>query len=103
MGLYFRMQGKGHSLEAMQQYRSEDGASENETHEGLCACDSVSEMQRYAHMWFGEGDEIVIFRGRKVADLYDGVQVYPTEIVERVSLEQFLEDEERFFEMEAEL
>jgi len=101
MNVYYRMQGKGISLEEMQNYRSLDGASENERHEGLCACDDYYDMLTYAGMWAGEEHEIVVFLGYKVADLYDGVQVYPIRILDRMSYDEFVEREEEFLDLDA--
>ena len=101
MDIYYRMQGKGISLEDMQSYRSLDGASENEHHEGLCACEDYEDMLTYAGMWAGEEHEIVVFLGYKVGDLYDGVQVHPIRILDRMSYDEFVEREEEFLDLDA--
>jgi hypothetical protein len=79
---YFRFQYGHYTLEEMQNYVSEDGGDDGGT-EGVCACESVSELMRNT-VWTDKDDhdaEIVVLEGDKVANIYDGVRIYPTAIV----------------------
>ncbi len=99
---FFRIQTKGIGLAEMQEHNSQNGAGDEE-HEGLCASDSVTDLRNYISGWaVGDMDsafEVVIFRGQKVGQVYDGVLTYPTEIVKRASVTEFCEDD-RFCEYE---
>lgn len=107
--MFFRIQGKGHTLEEMQAHRSANGADEDiEFEDGLCACDSVSALRSYIKgaFLFGQDPatldpdfEVVVFRGRRVGEVYDGVLTYPEEIIERVSVSEFFADD-RFCDYE---
>ena len=106
MPTFFRIQGKGISIDDMQAHKSADGGSENEVHDGLCACETVSELRDYirsfAYPVLNDLDkicEVVVVRGRKVGKVYDGVLIYPKEIVERVSVSEFFADD-RFCDYE---
>lgn len=104
MPTFFRIQGKGISLAEMQAHKSADGGSENEAHEGLCACETVSELRDYIRSFADGIDlddefEVVVVRGRRIGKVYDGVLIYPEEIVERVSVSEFFADD-RFCDYE---
>jgi hypothetical protein len=108
MATFFRIQGKGISLEEMQAHKSADGGSEGEHHEGLCACETVSELRDYIRSFahpvlsvrdLDEDCEVVIVRGRRIGRVYDGVLIYPEKIVERVSVSEFFADD-RFLDYE---
>jgi len=102
---FFRVQGKGLTLEEMQSHNSADGASKDGPHEGLCAADSVCQLRSYLKQadFRPERDdkdmEVVIYEGRRIETLYDGVTTYPIKIHERVTLTEFLNDD-RFLEYE---
>ena len=87
--LYARAQDAGHSLEEMQDHKSSHGYFYNEETEeegellldGICAI----ELGSSEHGFGGScSDEIVIFKGRHIENVYDGEVVYPTEIVARL-------------------
>ena len=100
--MFYRLQGKGISLEQMQQHNSTNGASEDGDHEGLCACESVEDLQRYiksfacdpcsGKLLTGMDDdlEIVVFEGRKSGEVYDGALTYPDRIIERTTVAEFM-------------
>lgn len=100
---FFRIQGTGLSLAEMQEHNSANGAGDEE-HEGLCASDSVTDLRNYISGWavgdMDEGFEVVIYHGRRLDDIYDGVLTYPTEILERVTVSSFLVND-RFCEYES--
>lgn len=90
MATYFRLQYGHYSIEEMQNYTSEDGGDDGGT-EGVCACESVSELMRNT-VWSeddGYEAEVVIMRGQRVERIYDGVRVYPTEIVKTMKPSEF--------------
>src|SRR5690606_32768720 len=92
--MFFRLQWGRYSLEEMQNHVSEDGGDGWAEAGGLCACDSVSSLMANT-VWttdprFTPGAEVIIFRGRKLVNIYDGVRVYPTEIVARMTVEEFM-------------
>jgi hypothetical protein len=104
MKTFFRIQTKGISLSDMQAHKSADGGSENEVHDGLCATETVSELRSYIRSFADGIDlndefEVVIVRGRRVGKVYDGVLIYPEEIIERVSVREFFTDD-RFCDYE---
>lgn len=101
MAVFFRLQGKGFSLEEMQAHNS-DNVIADEPVEGLAAAVGVGELRNYLAPWLFvdmKEHEIVIFRGQKIGDLYDGVLTYPEEIIERVSVDEFFEND-RFVDLE---
>ena len=99
MATYFRLQYGHYTLNEMQSYTSEDGGDDGGS-EGVCACESVSELMRNT-VW-SEDDrydaEVVIMRGQRVSRIYDGVRVYPTEIVKTMKPSEFARDAERIAE-----
>jgi hypothetical protein len=96
--IYARAQDAGHSLEAMQAHRSSHGYWYNEETEeeyevlldGICAIE-------IGNKGFGGScaDEVVIFYGRHIQNVYDGEVVFPTEIIARVTRVQYAEILER--------
>jgi hypothetical protein len=79
---YFRFHYGHYTLAEMQNHVSADGGDDG-GEEGICACESVSELLR--NTVFTNSDdheaEVVVLRGRKMMNIYDGVRIYPTEIV----------------------
>lgn len=102
---FFRVQGKGISLKEMQAHNSACGSGDCDEHDGLCAADSVTQLRNY----FNQADfrpdrddkdmEVVIYKGRRLDTIYDGVLTYPLEIKERVSLTEFVNND-RFLDYE---
>ena len=90
MANYFRLQIGHYTLDEMQSYTSEDGGDDGGT-EGLCACQSIGDLLHNT-VWDlagGEGAEVVIFKGQRMAEIYDGVRVYPTAIVVTMTTAEF--------------
>jgi len=92
--MFYRIQWGTFTLEEMQNHVSEDGGDDGGS-EGVCACESVEELMRNT-VWttnpkYTKGAEVVVFHGEKITEIYDGARVYPTEIIERLTVEQFVE------------
>ena len=89
--VYFRAHNEaGISLEAMQGFKSYHGQDENGDDiflDAVCASDCLGERN------FGGAsavaEEIVAFRGQRLSNVYDGVVVYPTEIVHRFAIDEY--------------
>jgi len=104
MKTFFRIQTKNISLAEMQQHLSANGADDtDQPHDGLCACETVSELRNYIDSFavgnMDEDFEVLVVRGRKLGRIYDGVLIYPEEVVERVSVSEFYADD-RFYDLE---
>ena len=84
MTTYFRYQIGRYTLEEMQSYTSEDGGDDGGT-EGICACDSVSGLLRNTVYGPSKDAEIVVLKGQRVCEIYDGTRIYPTAEVARHS------------------
>jgi hypothetical protein len=89
--MYYRFQYGHYSLEEMQEYVSQDGAEDSLNPEGICACESALELRRNTvYTCSDAGDaEIVLMRGVLLERIYDGVRIFPTEIVERFTPSEF--------------
>lgn len=93
--LFSRVQGVGHSLSDMQQYQSIHGWDEEADDylrvDGLACCDGIPFGMNFGGTGggFDGHDEVVIFRGDWVENIYDGCVAYPTEIVARYSPSEF--------------
>lgn len=91
-GIYFRAQSKGYSFEEMQNHVSVDGGDEREDFGGICACVDPSDLLNNTVMdAMDDDDEVVIFRGNKLCDIYDGVRVDPIEEIDRMTVKEFSE------------
>lgn len=87
--MFYRFQYGHYTLSEMQSYNSEDGG--DDFAEGLCACESPADLFRNT-IWTESNDyeaEVVVFEGQIVHDIYDGVRIYPTEIVEYLKPSEF--------------
>lgn len=90
MSNYFRAQVGSYTLEQMQSYASEDGAGGGGT-EGLCACLTVTELLNNTVMdAVDDNGEVVVLKGIEVAEIYDGYRIYPTEVVARFTVAEFV-------------
>jgi len=96
MTVFFRLQGKGISLKEMQSHKTfidVDPISGDEIHEdGVCASENANGYDggsQWGGQWPAEGDEIVVFEGRHVKDIYDGAVAYPTRIVARFDVSEW--------------
>jgi hypothetical protein len=86
---FFRLQGKGITLEQMQQYKSTD--ADDTQYDGVCADDSPGGF--FGGAWpVPEGDdslEVVVFTGHITQEIYDGVVVKPAEEIARFSVREW--------------
>ena len=87
--MFFRIQNPNITLEQMQDFTSADGGDGFVECGGVCACESVGELTNNTAFTTGHGLEVVIFCGQKVCNIYDGVRVIPTKIVDRISAKDF--------------
>ncbi len=103
--LFTRVQTKNISLEDMQEYRSihgwDDEADDYLRVDGLACCNGFSPSLNFGGTGGGddETDEIVIFAGQWIENIYDGCVAYPTEIVARMSkveYEAMVESDEQY-------
>jgi hypothetical protein len=86
---YFRIQQEHHTLKQMQKFNSADGGDGQEEVGGVCAVLSVNDLlSNTAFENFGSA-EIVVLNGDKLADIYDGVRIYPTKVVATFSFSEF--------------
>jgi len=90
MNTYFRAQTRGIAFSAMKAHVSADGGDDMEEAGGVCACLTVSELLRNTVMdAMNPDDEVVIFRGHEVAEIYDGYRVEPVEEIARFTVREF--------------
>ncbi len=96
---FFRLQDAGITLEEMQNYNSANGGDgfEDEELDGLCVSDAPDSFGG-AEGAYGAGrpGEVVILKGRKLVEIYDGYRIQPTAEVARFPLEvwkQMIADE----------
>jgi hypothetical protein len=97
MANYFRLQDAGISFKDMCSFTSADGGDGEEEVGGLCVSMSPDKFGG-AEGAYGAGrqGEVVILKGRKLAEIYDGYRIQPTAEVARFSLEvweQMVKDE----------
>lgn len=88
--MFFRLQQAGLTLEQMQSHKSIHGVNDDGEFiylDAVAASDSCNEKN------FGGSceDEVVVFVGQVVERIYDGVVVYPTRIVARYEVRQWLQ------------
>ena len=107
--LFTRAQKIGHTLAEMQAYQSIHGWDEEADDflrvDGLACCSGIPTGMNFGGAATQDGkDEIVLFVGRWIENIYDGCVAYPTEIVARFSPSEFkrLVESEEIFEMFAE-
>jgi hypothetical protein len=95
---FFRFQYGHYTLGEMQNYNSEDGGDGGE--DGLCACDSVSDLMRNT-VWTesdaGEA-EVVVLRGQAIEEIYDGTRIYPTEVLATFKPTEFAKNAQQIAE-----
>ncbi len=100
--MFYRIQGKGIELEQMQRHNSACGCDDRlNEHPGLCACEDADDLHRYIRSFacdpsgkllegMDDDFEIVVFEGRRVGNVYDGVLTYPERIIERLTVSAFM-------------
>lgn len=81
----------GITLKQMQNHRSIHGFDEETGDwnyvDGVCACSGFPSSMNFGGT--GGGEEIVLFTGRWVEDIYDGVVVYPEQVVARYTTNEY--------------
>jgi len=86
---FFRVQGKGHTLEEMKSHVSlSDG---HEIQGGLCVSGSADGRDggsRFGGAWdaMDDDDEVVVLEGDIICKLYDGYRIAPTTEVARFTV-----------------
>jgi hypothetical protein len=94
--IFFRAHNEaGIGLEAMQDWKSYHGMAWNEETEedediwldGVCVSDALGERNFGGS--FAVAEEIVVLRGQRIEDIYDGVVIYPTEVVCRFTVAEY--------------
>jgi hypothetical protein len=91
---YFRLQTKGYTLNQMKEFNSADGGDGYT--EGLCVSESPDRFGGAEGAYDPGTAEIVVLKGKKLASIYDGARIRPTEIVARFPWEvwkQMIADE----------
>lgn len=90
MNNYFRAQTKNSSFEQLQNHISADGGDGLEEQGGVCACLTITEMLRNTVLdVLEEDDEIVIFEGYEICEIYDGYRVQPIREIARMTIREF--------------
>ena len=88
--MFFRLQQAGLTLEQMKSHKSIHGVDDDGEFiylDAVAASDSCTETN------FGGSceDEVVVFDGQVIESIYDGVVVYPTQIVARYEINHWLQ------------
>jgi len=88
---YFRIHLGKYSLSQLQNHVSGDGGDDMFNKGGICATESISDLlNNTAYDLVDEAEaEVVVLRGQHICDIYDGVRIYPTEIVARFAAQEF--------------
>jgi len=97
--VFFRAQCKGYSFEKMQSHSSGDGGDGYGEFGGLCASKYAN---GYHHSGYGDqfggclpalddDDEVVVFKGRIIVEIYDGYRVEPIAEIARFTVAQWLD------------
>lgn len=90
MTIYFRAQTRNISFQNLQSHISADGGDGMEEQGGVCACLTVTEMLRNTVMdALDEDDEVVIFAGHEICEIYDGYRVQPIREIARMTICEF--------------
>lgn len=101
MNHYFRVQESGLTIAEMQKYTSADGGDGMEDEGGICACDSVASLVNNTAMdAANDDDEVVIFAGREICEIYDGYRVEPVNEIARFTVRYFLSNKEEMTSFE---
>mgnify|MGYP001476168491 CR=1 FL=1 len=90
MANYFRLQDAGISFEDMCNFNSADGGDNCGEIGGLCVSMSPDKFGG-ADGAYGAGrpGEVVVVKGRKLAEIYDGYRIQPTVEIARFSLKDW--------------
>jgi hypothetical protein len=94
---FFRAQKSGISFKDMQNHVSHDGGEGWEELgieiSGICACDSVTELKGNTVMGaMNDNDEVVVFTGNVITEIYDGYRVEPVQEITRFTVRHFLDN-----------
>lgn len=90
---FFRVQGKGYTLEQMQSHVSEDWG-EDGGEEGLAVSGFASGLDggaRFGGSWdaMNDDDEVIVLEGDVICKIYDGYRIYPTREVARFTVAEW--------------
>ena len=87
---YFRLQDAGISFEEMCKFSSADGGDGYEEVGGLCVSDSPDSFGGAEGAYNDtRPGEVVILKGRKLVEIYDGYRIQPTAEVARFPLSEW--------------
>lgn len=87
MDVFYRAQTKGIPFDDMQAYVSADGGDGMEEVGGVCACSSVNDLLMNTVMGaMNDDDEVIVFEGVWLADIYDGSRVRPVREIARYTI-----------------
>ena len=87
---YFRAQTKNISFDNLKNHISADGGDGMEEFGGVCACITVSDLARNTVMdALEDDDEVIIFQGREICEIYDGYRVEPVAEIVRMTIAEF--------------
>lgn len=91
MTTFYRAQTKGYTFEQLQQHSSGDGGDGlGEEFGGVCACSSPQDLLLNTVMGaMDEDDDVVIFEGIELAEVYDGYRVRPVREIARLTVAAF--------------
>lgn len=91
MANYFRIHLGTYTLKQLQNHVSGDGGDDMGDEGGICATESVTDLlNNTAYDLVDEAEaEVVVLRGQHICDIYDGVRIYPTEVIARFTAQEF--------------
>lgn len=87
MANFFRVQGKGYSIEDMKTFNSANGG--DGLIEGLCVSDTPDGNFGGAWDAMNDDDEIVILTGTIIAEIYDGYRIIPATEIARFTIAEW--------------
>lgn len=87
---YFRLQDAGISFNEMIAFNSADGGDDCGDVGGLCVSDSPDKFGGAEGAYSASRPgEVVVLKGRKLVEIYDGYRIQPTAEVARFSLDEW--------------
>lgn len=90
--VYFRAHNQaGISLPEMQSYQSFHGWYDDEEIwlDGLACSDRLGDRNLGGAL--GAAEEVVVLRGQRLGEIYDGVVIYPTAVIHRFTVDEYLD------------
>jgi len=97
MKIFYRIQEEGIDFESMKIFNSDDGGDGLGNIGGLCACESITDLINVKHCT--NGNELVVFYGQKLVDIYDGCRVKPIKEIARFDITELTQ--EQLYEIES--